>query len=75
MSRQRAGVSVNSTRARKTRIMPADKECPLCGEMMRLEDKEAIVQIPGNPTPSTTHTREWTCPDCDYFEEAEEERR
>ena len=30
-------------------------------------------QIPGNPKPSTKRTREWVCPDCDYFEEAEEE--
>ena len=42
---------------------------------MRLDEKEAVVHIPGNPTPSTTHTREWVCPDCDYFEEDDEEGR
>jgi len=40
---------------------------------MRLIDREAVVQVRGNPQPSTTRSREWVCPDCDYFEEAEEE--
>jgi len=55
--------------------MPASKECPLCGGTMRLVERETVVQIPGNPTPSTRRSREWICPDCDYFEEAEEEGR
>ena len=59
--------------------MPPTRECPLCGGTMHLEDKEAIVHVPGNPTPTKTPFREWVCPDCDYFEEAEpegpEERR
>ena len=55
-----------------TRIMPANKECPLCGGTMRLSEKESIVQVPGNPKPSTSQTREWVCPDCDYFEEADD---
>jgi len=53
--------------------MPSTRECPLCGSVMRLTDKEVVVQVPGNTNPSTTRTREWVCPDCDYFEEAEEE--
>ena len=53
--------------------MPPTRECPLCGGTMHLEDKEAIVHVPGNPTPTKTPFREWVCPDCDYFEEAEEE--
>ena len=55
------------------------RECPLCAGSMRLEKKEIVVHVPGNPTPSKTHSREWVCPDCDYFEEADaeepEERR
>jgi hypothetical protein len=54
-------------------IMPKTKECPTCGETMRLQEIEAVVQVPGNPEPRTRRTREWVCPDCDYFEEAEEE--
>ena len=40
---------------------------------MRLRESETVVQIPGSPAPTATKTREWLCPDCDYFEEAEEE--
>ena len=46
---------------------------------MLLEVKEAVVNVPGNPTATKTRSREWVCPSCDYFEEAEpegpEERR
>jgi hypothetical protein len=40
---------------------------------MRYHETESIVQVPGYPQASTPKTREWVCPDCDYFEEAEEE--
>ena len=53
--------------------MPASKECPLCGGSMRLREQQSVVQVPGNPGATTRTTREWICPDCDYFEEAEEE--
>lgn len=53
--------------------MPERRECPLCGEPMQLRESQATVQIPGNPSASTQHVREWVCPECDYFEEAEEE--
>lgn len=52
---------------------PSTKECPLCCGTMRLEQKELVVPVPGNPAPSTTRSSEWVCSDCDYFEEAEEE--
>jgi len=51
----------------------APKECPLCGTTMRLKRSETPVQVPGNPRPTTRRTVEWICPDCDYYEEAEEE--
>jgi rubredoxin len=51
--------------------MPAAKECPLCGSTMRLKTVEQIVQVPGNPRPTTRTSAEWICPECDYFEEAE----
>ena len=53
--------------------MPATKEYPLCGGTMQFRETESIVQVPGNPKPSTRKNREWICPDCDYYEEAEEE--
>jgi acetone carboxylase gamma subunit len=53
--------------------MPECKECPLCGETMRLKETETVVHVPGNPAPKMQHAREWVCPECDYFEEVEEE--
>ena len=48
------------------------KECPLCGELMRLHEREFVQRIPGTgETPSQTIC-EWVCPECDYFEDAEE---
>ena len=53
--------------------MPATRECPLCNGSMRLRQHETIVHVPGNPKATTQTTREWICPDCDYFEDAEDE--
>lgn len=53
--------------------MPERKECPLCGETMRLRETQTILRVPGNPTESTHVAHEWVCPECDYFEEVEEE--
>jgi acetone carboxylase gamma subunit len=53
--------------------MPERKECPLCGETMRLKETQVTDQVPGNPSPRTHVAREWVCPECDYFEEVEEE--
>ena len=53
--------------------MPETKECPLCGGTMRLKQIGHVVRIPGNPEPDVKTSTEWSCPDCDYFEEAEEE--
>lgn len=44
------------------------RECPLCGESMRLSERDVQER---NGT--TRHVREWICPECDYFEEAEVE--
>ena len=48
------------------------KECPLCGEMMKLRQREVIERVPGSTQTRTSKYREWVCPECDYFEEAEE---
>ncbi len=50
----------------------AAKECPMCGEWMRLRERDAVARVPGLPQTTVTKYREWVCPDCDYFEEAEE---
>jgi len=45
------------------------KECPLCGEFMRLRAHETFNQIPGTSQIVRTIDREWVCTECDYFEE------
>ena len=43
------------------------KECPLCGDRMRLEIRETVTRLPGSNQEVKTTVRE-----CDYFEDAEE---
>lgn len=51
--------------------MKETKECPLCGETMRLKTREETDYIPGQSQVVRREIREWICPDCDYFEEFE----
>ena len=53
--------------------MPDRKECPLCGETMRRKETQIVVRVPGNPNATSRVSVEWVCPECDYFEEVEEE--
>lgn len=50
----------------------ARKECPMCGEWMRLREREVTERVPGTSQATTSKFREWVCPECDYFEEIEE---
>jgi acetone carboxylase gamma subunit len=43
----------------------------MCGELMRLSDREIQERVPGSARPVVRRAREWICPECDYFEEAE----
>jgi uncharacterized protein with PIN domain len=49
------------------------RECPLCGELMRLVDRTIVTRVPGTPEQKTSQFQEWVCPECDYFEEKEDE--
>jgi acetone carboxylase gamma subunit len=51
------------------------RECPLCGESMRRVERESIDLLPGTGEVKRMTTREWVCPECDYFEEVEAETR
>ena len=51
--------------------MADSKECPLCGERMRLTVREAVERVPGARQTTTRVVREWICPECDYWEESE----
>jgi len=54
---------------------PETKECPLCGEKMRRKDMELIDYIPGTSEPKRRRVSEWVCPECENFEEIEDEGR
>lgn len=49
--------------------MSTGRECPMCGEYMRLVVREVTVQVPGTAQQVTRPVREWVCPECDYFED------
>jgi transposase len=49
------------------------KECPMCGEPMKLREREVTDRVPGSRQTRTGKFREWVCPECDYFEEADEQ--
>jgi len=55
--------------------MEPTKECPLCGERMRQKKHEESSVVPGTSEVRTTKVTEWICPDCDYFEDVEEDAR
>ena len=48
------------------------KDCPMCGARMRLHTREQIDRIPGTHETRSRRVTEWVCPECDYFQEAEE---
>ncbi len=52
--------------------MEETKECPLCGERMRLITRTQVDRIPGQSQTLKKEIREWTCPECDYYEDENE---
>lgn len=53
--------------------MAESKECLLCGGTMKLTIREAAERSPSGQT-KTRVVREWVCPECDNWEEIEDER-
>jgi hypothetical protein len=51
----------------------AAKECPMCGEVMHLQEFVVTDRVPGTTQTKTSKTPEWVCPECDYFEDVEDE--
>lgn len=51
--------------------MAQSRECPLCGENMRLTARDTASRVPGSTETTVRRNWEWVCPECDYFEEAE----
>jgi YgiT-type zinc finger domain-containing protein len=54
--------------------MDDTRECPMCGGTMKLKQATSASRIPGYGEVASKKTEEWVCPDCDYFEEADEEK-
>jgi transposase len=48
------------------------KTCPMCGTGMRLREQQITTRVPGTSETRSAQQREWVCPECDYFEEAED---
>ena len=46
----------------------------MCGEFMRLKTRETVTHVPGTSQDIRKPVREWVCPECDYFEEEEDEK-
>ena len=44
----------------------------MCGEVMQLHKREVSDRVPGTHEVKITTFGEWVCPECEYFEEAEE---
>lgn len=43
----------------------------MCTGNMRLDERETTITVPGRAAPLVRQVREWVCPECDFFEEAE----
>lgn len=56
----------------ETRSMERTKECSLCGELMRIQERETVEVVPGSNETKKIRSREWVCPECDNFEEVED---
>jgi C4-type Zn-finger protein len=50
----------------------AVRECPMCGDKMQLREHQITDRVPGTTQTRTSTVKEWMCPACDYFEEADE---
>ena len=49
-----------------------EKECPMCGEIMRLRTRKDSGRKKEATESTRTPPTEWVCPECDHFEEADE---
>jgi hypothetical protein len=67
------GFGLVKTNRARTDIPNMTRECPQCGEFMRISLREEIRQVPGTSQVLKLPIREWICPECDYFEEADPE--
>ena len=43
----------------------------MCGEPMRLTQRQTTDRLPGTQQSTVRTFAEWTCPECEYFEEVD----
>ena len=43
----------------------------MCGEPMKLTERQTTDKLPGTQQSAVTKFAEWVCPECEYFEEAD----
>ena len=48
-------------------------QMPGCDSLGHNSSVHSVTRSSGNPEASTNIPTEWVCPDCDYFEDVEEE--
>ena len=73
MSRQVSGGTIRRGHHMPTPVETRD--CPQCGEKMRRKDMEVVEYVPGTTEPKRRRSSEWVCPECDHFEEVEDDGR
>lgn len=44
----------------------------MCGELMKLTERQTADRVPGTEQSVVRTTHEWVCPECEYFEDADE---
>jgi hypothetical protein len=44
----------------------------MCAETMKLTERQTTDVVPGTHQSTVSTTREWVCPECEYFEEADD---
>jgi hypothetical protein len=54
-------------------VQDLTKECPMCADQMRPHIAVVVQRIPGTTQSVTRETPEWRCPECDYFEEIDDD--
>jgi rubredoxin len=49
------------------------KECPLCGTVMQKTVRRVADRVPGTNESFEREAIEWVCPECDNYQDAEDD--
>jgi rubredoxin len=59
--------------AADTSRMADAKECPLCGTVMQKTVRRVADRVPGTNESFEREAIEWVCPECDNYQDAEDD--